>query len=452
MEEVQLAYGIRDGRVILISEIKQTERGERCDCVCPVCKGKLLAKLGEIRQPHFAHKPNCKCDYSHAQQTSLHILAKEIIQENNRILVPGIAFTRNEIIGDYFDDPVATEIEIDCPNIIPKTVLYSSVELEKQIGETIADAVIMTNNSPCIVEIAVTHFVDKEKRKKLEVNHLPAFEIDLSSFVDTPPSREAIAEAVLSNEKNRKWIVNPKRERLLTEKKEEFTQKCTELKTKRKSEELEKKKISNKEKTALQELFLPDNYTKEIKNLRNDNAAAFRLEKYSFAEGIEEYPFYMNIPITGEFVFPCDRRIWQGKLFDDYIYRGFGKDVCTFTISGVKDRILKKGIIPYDQQKIHSTTVILNGREQTIILPYDVIKRYFEYLELLGFIIREKKGWSSRRPTSLNPPNQRSANIVKTVIEAADHFSPYVDQTIKEEILLRLPEHEKSVVLSWEEE
>ena len=39
------------------------------------------------------------------------------------------------------------------------------------------------------------------------------------------------------------------------------------------------------------------------------------MSKYS-----PEIPFYCDIPIYGEIVFNCDRRIWQTTLFNKFIY------------------------------------------------------------------------------------------------------------------------------------
>lgn len=104
--DVQLASGIREGQIVHISEI--TERGEKCNCKCPHCGGILLAKLGNIKQHHFAHKGN-PCDPVIAQETGLHLLAKRIIRENHSILVPGIEIVKEEITTE--DSPVFDNID-----------------------------------------------------------------------------------------------------------------------------------------------------------------------------------------------------------------------------------------------------------------------------------------------------------------------------------------------------
>ena len=91
---IQLEYGIRDGNVLSISEIKIEEKGLKCNCTCPGCGAPLVARLGKKKQRHFAHKGEA-CDVVAAQQTALHMLAKEIIENSKRLLFPGIEIKRD---------------------------------------------------------------------------------------------------------------------------------------------------------------------------------------------------------------------------------------------------------------------------------------------------------------------------------------------------------------------
>ena len=450
---VKLAYGIRNEHIIHISEIAPSENGKNCNCVCPVCGGILYARLGHQNQHHFSHEPGSNCDVSKAQQTGLHLLAKEIIQTNKRILVPGFSIPRHEVIGDCKDTSAAAEVAIDLPNIQPLSIDYDSVEIEKAFDGIIADAVITINKTICIVEIAVTHYVDNHKRQKLASLNLPAFEIDLSDLLDTPQPRESIKDAVLLDCTNRYWVFNPKRDRLLNEKKAEFQNKYNVVVKARELAEKRKQEYRQNNLLILRNLMVPENYTNELNRLRNDEQAARWLKQFSFAKSLTEYPFYMDIPITGEFVFSCDRRIWQAKLFEDYIYRGFGQEICIFSISKIRKRISKEHlIIRYDKQKTYRTTVFLNGQEKEVSFSYDVVQRYFDYLDLLGFVSHVGYEWFSKRPVSLNPPNQTAANELKSILQSVDRSSPNIDQIIKRELLSKLGEDEKRIVLTWDKQ
>lgn len=80
---------------------------------------------------------------------------------------------------------------------------------------------------------------------------------------------------------------------------------------------MEKRKIV---KEKIEQLQIGNNYENEIKRLRNDVAFMNLFKHRSFYKDGMAVPFYMDIPITGEVVFDCDRRIWQSAIFDMFIY------------------------------------------------------------------------------------------------------------------------------------
>lgn len=271
---IKLEYGMREGRIVLISEIKPSEKGGKCNCTCPACGGFLVAKLGPIRQPHFAHKA-AECDISQARETGLHKLAKEIIRESHSILVPGLIISESEITLGHINKLVADKVTktMDLPNIKAIEVEYGSVELEKQIGDIRPDAVITFKDQPRIVEIAVTHPVDEDKENKLKKIGLYAFEIDLSALLKNPATREEITDAVLSDETNREWLFNPLREQKLKDARDEFQKKYNEevwkqeqaknqtVETEKKETRIEKKKQETEKR---QQDTIENTFAKEI--------------------------------------------------------------------------------------------------------------------------------------------------------------------------------------------
>ena len=76
--DIQLEYGVQNGKIINIMDLPVESKGLQCDCVCPGCGGRLVARKGAKKKHHFAHY-NEPCNLVSAQQTALHMLAKEII-------------------------------------------------------------------------------------------------------------------------------------------------------------------------------------------------------------------------------------------------------------------------------------------------------------------------------------------------------------------------------------
>ena len=101
---IKLHYGLKNGKIVNIEEITVAERGLKCDCTCPGCGMKLQAKIGSgKKQRHFSHN-NANCNIAVAQQTALHILAKEIIKEEKNIKLPPIVIPFEETYL-YKNDP-----------------------------------------------------------------------------------------------------------------------------------------------------------------------------------------------------------------------------------------------------------------------------------------------------------------------------------------------------------
>src|SRR5690606_10040968 len=83
-DRAKLVYGEAvDGKLV---HIRTVERGLKCGCICPGCKKPLVAKTKADKVvPHFAHHgPAC----GGGPETALHKLAKQIIAENLRLVVP----------------------------------------------------------------------------------------------------------------------------------------------------------------------------------------------------------------------------------------------------------------------------------------------------------------------------------------------------------------------------
>ena len=450
-----LEYGIREGRIVHISELKQTERGGKCNCTCPECGEFLVAKLGEKRKWHFAHNPSSTCDVNKARETGLHLLAKEIIQENHNILVPGLEIKKEEIVPNDAIAAVAAGVNIKLPNMSSCLVDYDSVEIEKPIKDIVADAVIVVQGITCIVEVAVTHFVDEDKRNKLKEIGLSAFEIDLSDLLKGTPTRDEIAKAVLSDESNRKWVFNRKKENQLPKIKAEYQKEYNSALLKWEQDKKQEQEIRQKKVRELRELMIPANYARELERLRNDEQAARWFKQFSFSRKISDYPFYMDIPISGEFVLTCDRRIWQGKLFNDYVYWG-GMEYDFISIYQIQERIFhKKMIIQYDQMIVQydpEKAFPVRGPERELSFAYSVVRRYFEYLELLGFVITHGEDlWWHGRSETIGAPNQRTAGILHDILKSVDRSSPNINQIIKNKLLSsnKLNKWERDDIHGW---
>ena len=443
---IKLQYGIRNDRVVSINEITQDERGLKCNCTCPGCGLPLQAKLGEKRQKHFSHN-NISCDIAAAQQTALHILAKEIIEEEKQLLLPALSIPKKDVINGLVDYGISVQL--------PSTMVYrkaciakcSAVSLEKKVGEIVPDIVTVIQGKRCLVEIAVTHFVDEHKSEKIQEMGLPLFEIDLSELYGGELDRTTIKTAVLYNPDNRKWLYNPLIDEASVWAKEEYQKLILEVENKEAEEEKrrirEQKEKEKKRKTAeekLRNLFQPLAYKQAIQQLRSDHMTKGVINSCSFVKVCQgEIPFFVDIPITGEMIFQCDRRIWQSRIFDRFIYnRNMTKENApTIHIKKVQKWLTDyQSGIKIDWSIAHRVYIHFNEyHAKNVSLLYDVIERYLSYLSILGFIsqIRYQEA-TIEKAHSVIPPNTEKAGKLQAILRAIDPCDPDVDYTVEKQL------------------
>ena len=232
----EIIYGVRrtDGKIISIKEVPDNMSGLLCNCVCSNCGKELQAcsLQGKVRA-YFRHHNDSKtgesiqCNPNIANETALHQLAKQIIKEERKILLP-----RKEIsILEAGINDLSKEIENSIPRFVfqcSMTIHAQSVELEKHLGVFKPDVFIKTENEELSVEIFVSHRVNEDKKNKAREYGADMLEIDLSSFAETPVSSDELREIVLTSEKHKRWIYYPVSQEWLVQAKSYYKNKIEE--------------------------------------------------------------------------------------------------------------------------------------------------------------------------------------------------------------------------------
>ena len=178
-----LTYALDEGGALV--HVDDVAKGAKCACRCPHCDAPLYAKnAGTQREHHFAHAHGHECEG--AYESSLHLLAKEILQETGRIMLP-----RSN--GGHF--PTGS-------------VRIRNVEIEKwddRYGIRPDAEGIMDNGERLLIEFYVSHKVDGKKRQIIVDNHLKCIEIDINyQALD----KAELKEFLTGTDEDRKWIVS----------------------------------------------------------------------------------------------------------------------------------------------------------------------------------------------------------------------------------------------------
>jgi hypothetical protein len=191
------------GELVSIYRVKS---GLDCNCICPNCKSKLVAKnkgktSNETLKPnqkraHFAHYNAPEC--SGAAESALHYLAKEILKERKNLLLPGSSYNRQTLFESTF-------------------VKFDEVLLEQRVKINnryiIPDAILVKNGKQLFIEFYKTHIVDDEKIKLIKATEISCLEIDLNfidAVVEGEVNRDGIIEILEIVENYKYWIYNKK--------------------------------------------------------------------------------------------------------------------------------------------------------------------------------------------------------------------------------------------------
>lgn len=131
-----------------IVNASSVQRGNDCNCICIGCGEPLQARQGNRNRHHFSHINNTNC----SPETVLHIIAKQVFMNNNKLLLP-------EDKGWFH---------------------YTKVKEECLVGNQKPDIIVKGPEGTLHIEIAVTHFIDDTKLAKITLARYNTVEIDLS--------------------------------------------------------------------------------------------------------------------------------------------------------------------------------------------------------------------------------------------------------------------------------
>lgn len=166
--------------------IGQVERGLACQCFCFECGESVIAKKGEINEHHFAHASNKESCHIHPESI-LHKYAKEVIMTEQQIYLPSLPNLENQG-GQLWQ--------------------FHTINPEQSVGNIRPDLVAINDDEMIFIEIAVTSFIDEDKRAFIDKLKVKTIEIDLSVFLNSDleiPS-DFVKNYILNHLDNKTWI------------------------------------------------------------------------------------------------------------------------------------------------------------------------------------------------------------------------------------------------------
>jgi hypothetical protein len=184
----------KTGRQALISEVKS---GLSCGCLCVECGADLIAKKGKVIQHHFSHASGV--DRTHCSETALHRFAKEIIMRNNPVSLPDIDHIESDInssraLPNGEIELMALHTPMDRLNV---TKSAQEIRIKDFQPDVLLKVESHLGEHLVAVEVAVTHFVDEEKREKVKKCDISMVEVDCGDIQSTYDNHNKAAEEIL---------------------------------------------------------------------------------------------------------------------------------------------------------------------------------------------------------------------------------------------------------------
>lgn len=268
-----IRYALKNGHTVHISEVVN---GLACNCICSCCEGKLVAHKGLKNIEHFQHYSMEEC--TGAYETSIHLAAKRLFEHHHRVVIPPYwvsisKYGRREAVkqNEYVAQRVITEKKVN--DFKPDVHL----KVKQVDGEKIESL---------IVEIAVTHFIDKEKKQKIIKNGISTIEINLSKL-----SREADDIEIwehLTNPENITWIFNRRHKEFLKLEKEKIVKEQKDREEEYRQYELKQKQALNEQRKLKEEMKLKGLKFLPIYSYRNElDESVFCPKQYATSGRVE---------------------------------------------------------------------------------------------------------------------------------------------------------------------
>lgn len=365
---------------------------------------------------HFAHlaeEGRTTCSADAANESGLHKMAKEIVCKSKYIWLPRVTISEqndpDRNVEDYKQqEPLQFGKKIE--------LHYQNAKAEVPFDGFKPDVCIFRERKNILIEIAVTHYVDAEKYSRIKMAQMPTVEINIADFIKDYKAEEngeindfekKLKETLIETVENKIWVYHPRENdgiRKLCERNRELEKEYQKNRIKLlKAREEQKKRDKEKEIWIQEQQRLREQIEFEVERLHTDEPYYLNYKAKTKGTSVDvlnyinrleicnlrfkttdDIPFFLNIPVFGEVVFNCDRRIWQTILFEKVFFQwqhdkvNSAKIYCYF--AGAREKLLNRKFVYIWKKK---------GRikfPQKEDLLRCAIEEYLVHLSALGFI------------------------------------------------------------------
>lgn len=202
-------------------DVGSVKKGKNCGCICPSCQTPLIARQGEEKEWHFAHKSTKNedktkepCSYSFA--VSLRLMIKQLS-------VHGIELSLPEMISIYTVQDIASGKTFDVPYPVtkPSTIRLESVDIEQRVDDCLVDVISQVSGCTFVIYVTykgrkIPYSLKESLTPNLAVIELQAaFLFEAFKEVTAGKYTEALSKFLSESSSGFKWVIHPRQSKAL---------------------------------------------------------------------------------------------------------------------------------------------------------------------------------------------------------------------------------------------
>lgn len=402
---IKLPFGLNEyNRLVHINDV---ENGKKCNCFCAGCHSPLIAVKGNIKQHHFRHDVDQEC--AGGLESAIHLAAKQKIRETKQITLPVYAVNVSDKDSKGKNHYQSKTVVAD-----ETKIFFDTVEEEVLLREMKADILAIAGKAPLVIEIFYRHKVDEQKTAKIRQANISAIEIDLSDLTREDVKDWEAFESYINDPKRIKWLHNARKESYELKLRDQVAEQINRQEEEYKKEAIAKEKKKNKEKAKLVsalgevEALCSEQYIAHLKEDAKNHPLWKTYSEFLNLKG-DKLPCYLDVDVpNGDWIFGCDRRVWQTAIYAYFIQSKYSK--LYFSMKLVEDWLSRASCRISQSARVVSTY----GKIYPELLPQHMLNHlpsswktlgaYFKHLCRLDILMYSPSysellyGFSSKKP------------------------------------------------------
>ncbi|SDO28182.1 hypothetical protein [Vreelandella arcis] len=313
-------YAEKDGCLVPPSEELHQQKLE-AGCICPGCHVPLTVRRSKLNNLHFVHVAGKAC--SGGFETAVHRMAKQIIENEARLLLPTYTHTfREEVAGEEIKQTA---------KFSAKWTRLANIRQETRLDRWVPDvSATLPDGTSIYIEIFVTHAVEEAKSEAIT----NLVEIDLSKLSDDiifDPDRfrdQVLAKAsrhwylctLFDHDRKFQWAESQLREKVTGRKEWLHNKLAVRQQHARDLEHLE----------AASSGELIREHTEAVRSHPNveqlnqwlhfvQQKTPTSPDNKSLEESVGSVAGVIGVDLAGSWIFNADKRVWQGYLIARFV-------------------------------------------------------------------------------------------------------------------------------------